>query len=256
MICPVSASVAIWSFLQDRRPWRRASRPATRRDRRASARCCRPAGAPARCPPRSRHRQCLGAAAHGGMVRRREIETEQPKDGSDQSFGLAQRQAEDRPQRQRRRDRQGRVARLAAAACCGARPLHAAIAASVNQTVRLPRWRKAGVIRGPIRHSVPLLRDVTAILVRFEWHGDSGVREGPALLHRPPLPPNDRSVQQTHPPHIGFLKTSLKSLTRAEGAPSRLPIRIPSTASSSAPREKWPYNPPKPSSATGQWREP
>jgi hypothetical protein len=37
-------------------------------------------------------------------------------------------------------------------------------------------------------HSVALLRDVmTAILVRFEWHGElSAVRDGPALLQRPP----------------------------------------------------------------------
>jgi hypothetical protein len=47
----------------------------------------------------------------------------------------------------------------------------AAIATSVRQTVRLPRWRKTIIIGSPIRHFVPLLRDViTAILVRFEWH--------------------------------------------------------------------------------------
>ena len=62
----------------------------------------------------SRHRQCLAASAHG-MVWRREIKTKQPKKGCDQPFGLAQRQTENRPQRQRRRNRQRRVARLAAA---------------------------------------------------------------------------------------------------------------------------------------------
>jgi hypothetical protein len=36
-----------------------------------------------------------------------------------------------------------------------------------------PALPQGDVIGGPIRHSVPLLRDVmTAILVRFEWHGD------------------------------------------------------------------------------------
>jgi hypothetical protein len=53
------------------------------------------------------------------MVWRREIETKQPKHRCDQSFGLAQRQTKDHPQRQRRRDRQGRVARLAAARAAG-----------------------------------------------------------------------------------------------------------------------------------------
>src|SRR4051794_10797502 len=38
--------------------------------------------------------QGLGPAAQGGVVRHREIETKQMKDGADQAFGLAQRQAE------------------------------------------------------------------------------------------------------------------------------------------------------------------
>src|SRR5882724_278832 len=46
------------------------------------------------------------------MVGRCEIKTKQPKKGCDQPFGLAQRQAENRPQRQRRGDRQRRVAWL------------------------------------------------------------------------------------------------------------------------------------------------
>ena len=106
------------------------------------------------------------------MVWRREIETKQPKHRCDQSFGLAQRQTEDRPQRQRRRDRQFRVARLAAARAAGlGLPPR-------NRRFREPHGQAAAlaqgaVIGGPIRHSVALLRDVmTAILVRFEWHGD------------------------------------------------------------------------------------
>src|SRR6202040_1915988 len=55
------------------------------------------------------------------------------------------------------------------------------------------------IISGPIRHPVPLLRDVmAAILVRFEWHGDapeSGTGAPPSYT-LPPSPPNDRSVQQ------------------------------------------------------------
>src|SRR6266478_5728220 len=109
------------------------------------------------------------------MVWRREIETKQPKHRCDQSFGLAQRQTEDRPQRQRRRDRQGRVAWLGL-------PRR-------NRRFREPHGQAAAlaqgaVIGGPIRHLVPLLRDVlTAILVRFEWHDDCPrVRNRAALL--------------------------------------------------------------------------
>src|SRR5258705_6482496 len=119
------------------------------------------------------------------MAGRREIETKQPKYRCDQSFGLAQRQAEDRPQRQRRRDRQGRIARLAAARAAGlGLPRR-------NRRFREPHGQAAalaqgGVIGGPIRHLVPLLRDVlTAILVRFEWHDDCPrVRNRAALLYR------------------------------------------------------------------------
>jgi hypothetical protein len=53
---------------------------------------------------RSRHRQRLGPPAQRGMVRDREIETEQADDGADQPFGLPQSQAEHGAQRQRRRD--------------------------------------------------------------------------------------------------------------------------------------------------------
>src|SRR6202022_1529140 len=119
------------------------------------------------------------------MVWRREIETKQPKHRCDQSFGLAQRQTEDRPQRQRRRDRQGRVARLAAARAAGlGLPRR-------NRRFREPHGQAAAlaqgaVIGGPIPHLVPLLRDVlTAILVRFEWHDDCPrVRNRAALLYR------------------------------------------------------------------------
>src|SRR5882724_9367879 len=120
------------------------------------------------------------------MVGRREIEIKQPKHRCDQSFGLAQRQAEDCPQRQRRRDRQGRVAGLAAPRATGlGLPRR-------NRRFREPHGQAAAlaqgaVIGGPIRHSVPLLRDVlTAILVRFEWHDDCPrVRSrAAALLYR------------------------------------------------------------------------
>ena len=64
--------------------------------------------------PRANHVQAVGPAAQGGVVRHREIETEQGDNGADQPFGLPQRQAEHRTQRQRRRDSQSRRARLTA----------------------------------------------------------------------------------------------------------------------------------------------
>jgi hypothetical protein len=106
------------------------------------------------------------------MVWRREIKTEQPKKGCDQPFGLAERQTENRPQRQRRRDRQRRVARLAGArgAWLGLPRRNRCFREPDGQA---PALAQRNVIGGSIRHSVPLLRDVmTAILVRFEWHGD------------------------------------------------------------------------------------
>src|SRR5690348_9222230 len=121
------------------------------------------------------------------MVWRREIKTKQPKKGCDQPFGLAERQTENRPQRQRRRNRQRRVARLAAARGAGlGLPRR-------NRCFREPDGQAAAlaqgaIISGPIRHSVPLLRNVmTAILVRFEWHGNCPGSGGPALLYRPLL---------------------------------------------------------------------
>src|SRR5712672_1004445 len=120
-----------------------------------------------------------------------EIETKQPKKGCDQPFGLAQRQAENRPQRQRRGDRQRRVARLTAARGAGlGLPRR-------NRRFREPHGQapalaQGNVIGSPIRHSVPLLRDVmTAILIRFEWHG-GGPASGNGAPIYPPAPDADR----------------------------------------------------------------
>src|SRR5467141_2761557 len=106
------------------------------------------------------------------MVWRREIKTKQPKKGCDQPLGLAERQAENRPQCQRRRDRQRRVARLAAArgAWLGLPRRNRRFREPDGQA---PALAQGDVIGGPIRHPVPLLRDVmTAILVRCEGHDD------------------------------------------------------------------------------------
>src|ERR1700722_13116706 len=122
------------------------------------------------------------------MVWRREIKTQQRKNGCAHPFGLAERQAENRPQRQRCRDRQRRVARLAAArgTWLGLPRCNRCFGEPDSQASALAQ---GDVIGGPIRHPVPLLRDVmAAILVRFEWHGDGpGSGTGPPLLYPPPL---------------------------------------------------------------------
>lgn len=64
--------------------------------------------------PRLRYVQRLGLPAQGGVVGdgEVEVETKQVEDGVDRSCGLAQSQAEHRPQRRRRDDRPQRVVRL------------------------------------------------------------------------------------------------------------------------------------------------
>src|SRR6266851_2313634 len=159
----------------------------------------------------SRHRQCFAPSADGRMVWRREIKTKQPKNGCEQPFGLAERQAENRPQRQRRGDRQCRVARLAAArgAWLGLPRRNRAFREPDGQA---PALAQGDVIGGPIRHSVPLLRDVvTAILVRFEWHETvRGQERAP-----PPIPSTPR--RQT----INPCNKVVRGTCRVEPAPQQ-----------------------------------
>src|SRR4051812_20471989 len=60
--------------------------------------------------------------------------------------------------------------------------------------------RATKCIGRPIRHSVPLRRDVmTAVLVGFEWHGGCpGWSETGLCIPSNPRASNDRSVQQGH----------------------------------------------------------
>ena len=86
--------------------------------------------------------QRLGSPAEGGIVRNGQVETEQLEDRADQSLGLAQRQAEHSAQRQRCRNREVGVVRLTARRGAA---FQAAMASSVNHTVRLPRCRSASL---------------------------------------------------------------------------------------------------------------
>src|SRR3984893_6882285 len=116
-------------------------------------------------------RQRLGPPAQRGMVRDSEIETEQANDGADQPFGLPQSQAEHGAQRQRRRDRQGRMGGLTT-------PRGTWLCAPGRHRIFVDRHRQAAtlaqgsIIFRPVRYPILLLRNVvTAIGIGLEWHG-------------------------------------------------------------------------------------
>jgi hypothetical protein len=103
--------------------------------------------------------QRLGAAAQGRVIGHSQIQTEELKDRADQSLSLAQRQTEHRPQRQRRPDRQSRVVGLTTACCARLSP------PGRDRVVREPDGQTSAlaqgcIVLGPVRHSVPLLRNV------------------------------------------------------------------------------------------------
>src|SRR4029077_12302912 len=99
-----------------------------------------------------------------------EIETEQADDGADQPFGLPQSQAEHDAQRQRRRDRQGRIVWLTAprGPWFGAPGRDRLFAEPDRQTA----MAQASIIFRPVRS--PILRPgdvMTAIGIDLERHG-------------------------------------------------------------------------------------
>jgi hypothetical protein len=100
-----------------------------------------------------------------------EIKIEQGDDGTDQAFGLPKGQAEHRSQRQRRRNSQGRIARLAAARCpwlCLPRR-DCRVGKPNGQTTTLPQ---GGIIGCRVRGPMSLRRDMTTTLgIGFERHG-------------------------------------------------------------------------------------
>src|SRR5215469_12050066 len=125
----------------------------------------------------SRHCQPLGSPAQRGMVRDGEVEAKQVDDGADQPFGLPQRQSKHCPQGQRRRNRQGRIARLTAAggAWLGPPGRDRLFAEPYRQAATLAQ---GSIIFRPVSHPILLLGDVmTAIGIGLEWH-----REHPRRL--------------------------------------------------------------------------
>ena len=126
--------------------------------------------------PERRHLQRLGPAAQRGMVRHREIKSEQSDDGADQPLGLPQPQAKDHAHRQGRGDRQGRVVRLAAWRGSRLRPPR------LDRLVGKPHGQAApplqrSVILRPVRDPIAGLRDVMAVFsVVFERQGGATPR--------------------------------------------------------------------------------
>src|SRR4051794_8672739 len=179
------------------------------------------------------------------MVWHREIEVEQLQDGADQPLGLAQRQAEHRPQGQRRRDRQIRVGGLPAPG--GARRGHP----GRDRLRREPDRQAAagaqtGVVLGPVGHPVPLLRNVAATgCLGFEWHGRGpSVRKGAVVLHRP-APDANRPIRATSVDAPFRARENIRNtVTRSRMLPSVRPLARSSTAglhgsSRSGSRSRW-----------------
>src|SRR3954452_1157103 len=105
------------------------------------------------------------------MVRNGEIETEQADSRADQPFGLPQSQVEHDAQRQRRRDRQGRIVGLTAPRrpWFGAPGRDRFFAEPNRQTATLAQ---ASIIFRPVRYPILLPGDVmTAIGIDLERHG-------------------------------------------------------------------------------------
>jgi hypothetical protein len=75
------------------------------------------------------------------LIRHQEVKTEKADERADQIFGLAQREVEHRPERQRRQNGQWRIPWLAAPVRPRLGPT-GGIASSLNRTVRSPRWRR------------------------------------------------------------------------------------------------------------------
>src|SRR5215211_5671933 len=124
--------------------------------------------------------------AQGGVVGHGEVQPEQADDGADQAFGLAERQAEDGSQGQRRQDRQGGIVGLPAPGCpwLGLPRLDRFIGEPHRQA---PALAQAGIVLAPVRYLALLLGNVvTAVLVQLEGHaGHPGAGEGASCYSGP-----------------------------------------------------------------------
>ena len=132
------------------------------------------------------------------MIRHRQIQTQELEDRADQPLGLTQRQPEHRSQRQGRPDRQSRIVRLTAScrARLGPPGGNRLLSEPDSQTSALAQ---AGVVLGPVRHPVSLLRDaVTASGIGFERHGRYPTGGAQSSYVIPFQLPTRLFVQQSH----------------------------------------------------------
>lgn len=154
--------------------------------------------------PGANHVQALGPATERRVVWHGEFEAEQTDDGANQPFGLPQRQTEHRPQRQRRCDGQGRIARLTASS--GPRLSFSCSDRRAGEPHRqAAALTQSSIVGGRVRDPVPLLWDVVATLgVGFERHDNppqnvTGVC--PQIILSQPR--HQRSLQQNASTHEG-----------------------------------------------------
>src|ERR1700690_4083183 len=104
------------------------------------------------------------------MVGYGEIETEQVDDGSDQPFGLPQRQAEHGTQGQCRGDRQSRIGGLTTPLVRGSPPGGNRLVGEPDR--QAPTLAQGCIIVRPVGYPMTLLRDmVTASGIDLEGHG-------------------------------------------------------------------------------------
>ncbi len=160
---------------------------------------------------RTRHLQRLGPAAYRAVIGHGEVEPEKADDGGDEAFRLAQRQAEHRPQGQRRRDGQVGVAGLTTTASAGL------CAPRIDRLCREPHGKAAAgaqtsLVGGPVRHPVPLLWDaVPAVGIGLVRHGGRLIsHRGLALTPTYPRVPSrtthaPRSLRNGHVPALGHV---------------------------------------------------
>src|SRR6478672_10097196 len=151
-------------------------------------------------PPRasSLRTMLLDPPAQRRVVRYGEIEAEQSDDGSDQSLGLTQCQAEHGPQRQGGRYRQTRVTRLPATGGprLGAPGRDRGLGEPDRQAAATAQ---AGVVRSPVRDPMALLRNiVTAVSEALErQRGILDGRRHRQALSLPQAADGWRSMQQS-----------------------------------------------------------
>ena len=159
-IRPVSASTPMCSLRQERRAFVPCFSSSHLPDPHSFSpvlptnRCT---GAEPAAPPESR------PGGSGSMVRHRQSGAGQSDDGANQRFRLAQRQAEQGPQRQRRGNGQGRVERRAASRSTwlGLPGRYRRVRKPDGQTTALTQGR---IICGGVRRPMPLLGDVVATI--------------------------------------------------------------------------------------------